>query len=140
MIGLEDNIFGRNLRNLRNLQGLSLNALGKELGVTGSAISSWELGNKEPNFDMLIKVANYFKVSIDYMLNHQVFDNEAQKKEVVSQLANEIYERYKNIPDSKKPMVKQELIKYVNYLNFTAQAEDEELKKIKENNEDHNEK
>ncbi|EJP82743.1 MerR family transcriptional regulator [Bacillus cereus] len=137
---MEDNIFGRNLRNLRNLQGLSLNALGKELGVTGSAISSWELGNKEPNFDMLIKVANYFKVSIDYMLNHQVFDNEAQKKEVVSQLANEIYERYKNIPDSKKPMVKQELIKYVNYLNFTAQAEDEELKKIKENNEDHNEK
>ncbi|MGI2710116.1 helix-turn-helix domain-containing protein [Bacillus cytotoxicus] len=137
---MEDNIFGRNLRNLRNLQGLSLNTLGKELGVTGSAISSWELGNKEPNFDMLIKVANYFKVSIDYMLNHQVFDNEAQKKEVVSQLANEIYERYKNIPDSKKPMVKQELIKYVNYLNFTAQAEDEELKKIKENNEDHNEK
>ncbi|CUB11989.1 HTH-type transcriptional regulator Xre [Bacillus cereus] len=137
---MEDNIFGRNLRNLRNLQGLSLNALGKELGVTGSAISSWELGNKEPNFDMLIKVANYFKVSIDYMLNHQVFDNEAQKKEVVSQLANEIYERYKNIPDSKKPMVKQELIKYVNYLNFTAQAEDEELKKIKENNENHNEK
>ena len=99
---MEDNIFGRNLRNLRNLKGLSLNALGKELGVTGSAISSWELGNKEPNFDMLIKVANYFKVSIDYMLNHQVFDNEAQKKEVVSQLANEIYERYKNIPDSKK--------------------------------------
>ncbi|PFU71335.1 XRE family transcriptional regulator [Bacillus thuringiensis] len=140
MIGLEDNIFGRNLRNLRNLKGLSLNALGKELGVTGSAISSWELGNKEPNFDMLIKVANYFKVSIDYMLNHQVFDNEAQKKEVVSQLANEIYERYKNIPDSKKPMVKQELIKYVNYLNFTAQAEDEELQKIKENNEDQNEK
>ncbi|ASK17751.1 MULTISPECIES: helix-turn-helix domain-containing protein [Bacillus] len=137
---MEDNIFGRNLRNLRNLKGLSLNALGKELGVTGSAISSWELGNKEPNFDMLIKVANYFKVSIDYMLNHQVFDNEAQKKEVVSQLANEIYERYKNIPDSKKPMVKQELIKYVNYLNFTAHAEDEELKKIKENNEDHNEK
>ncbi|MRB31488.1 helix-turn-helix domain-containing protein, partial [Bacillus thuringiensis] len=45
---MEDNIFGRNLRNLRNLQGLSLNALGKELGVTGSAISSWELGNKEP--------------------------------------------------------------------------------------------
>lgn len=137
---MEDNIFGRNLRNLRNLQGVSLNALGKELGVTGSAISSWELGNKEPNFDMLKKVANYFQVSTDYMLNHQVFDNEAQKKEVVSQLANEIYERYKNIPDSKKPMVKQELIKYVNYLNFTAQAEDEELKKIKQNDENHNEK
>ncbi|PFV09995.1 transcriptional regulator [Bacillus cereus] len=135
MIGLEDNIFGSNLRNLRNLKGLSLNALGKELGVTGSAISSWELGNKEPNFDMLKKVASYFQVSIDYMLNHQVFDSEAQKKEVVSQLANEIYERYKNIPDSKKTMVKQELIKYVNYLNFTAQAEDEELKKIKQNNE-----
>ncbi|WP_103653729.1 helix-turn-helix domain-containing protein, partial [Bacillus thuringiensis] len=94
----------------------------------GSAISSWELGNKEPNFDMLKKVSGFFQVSTDYMLNYQVFDDEAQRKEVVSQLANEIYERYKNIPDSKKPMVKQELIKYVNYLNFTAQADVEELK------------
>ncbi|MCH5460815.1 helix-turn-helix domain-containing protein [Bacillus thuringiensis] len=137
---MKDNIFGQNLRNLRTLQRLSLSTLGKELGVTGSAISAWELGHKEPNFDMLKKIANYFKVSIDYMFNHQIFDNEAQKREVAGQLANEIYERYKNIPDSKKPMVKQELIKYVNYLNFTAQVEDEELKKIKQNTEEHNEK
>uniref|UniRef100_UPI00299F65DA helix-turn-helix domain-containing protein n=1 Tax=Bacillus thuringiensis TaxID=1428 RepID=UPI00299F65DA len=82
---MEDNIFGRNLRNLRNLQGLSLNALGKELGVTGSAISSWELGNKEPNFDMLKKVSGFFQVSTDYMLNYQVFDDEAQRKEVVAE-------------------------------------------------------
>ncbi|KAB2466648.1 helix-turn-helix transcriptional regulator, partial [Bacillus cereus] len=50
---MEGNIFGTNLRNLRNLKGISLNALGEELNVTGSAISSWELGKKEPNLDML---------------------------------------------------------------------------------------
>lgn len=56
MIYLEENIFGQNLRKLRKTKGLSLDKLGIELGVTGSAISSWELGNKEPNFDMAKKL------------------------------------------------------------------------------------
>lgn len=38
---------------LYSLKGVSLNKWGKELGVTGSVVSSWEIGNKEPNFDML---------------------------------------------------------------------------------------
>lgn len=133
---MKENIFGTNLRRLRNSQSLSLSALGKELGVTASAISSWELGNKEPNYDMLQKLANYFKVSTDYLLSYEKFESEAQKKEIVSQLANEIYERYKNVPDSKKPMVKQEIIQYVNYLYFKAQTEDEELKKLENDNVD----
>jgi len=62
VIYLEENIFGKNLRKLRKTKGLSLDKLGIELGVTGSAISSWELGNKEPNFDMAKKIASYFMV------------------------------------------------------------------------------
>ncbi|MGH1070836.1 helix-turn-helix domain-containing protein [Bacillus cereus] len=46
---MEGNIFGQNLRNLKKSKGHSLNKLGKELGVTGSKISSGELGNKKRN-------------------------------------------------------------------------------------------
>lgn len=130
---MEGNIFGTNLRNLRNLKGISLNALGEELNVTGSAISSWELGKKEPNLDMLKKIGNYFRVSIDYLLSHQVSDSESQKKEVVSKLATKIYEKYRDVPDSKKPMVEQEILNYVDYLHFKAQVEHKELEKLGHN-------
>jgi transcriptional regulator with XRE-family HTH domain len=92
---LEGNVFGQNLRKLRNSKGISLSKLGKELGVTGSAISAWELGKKkEPSFDMLKRIASYFMVSINYLLNHQVSGNEEQEKKIaVTQLAHKLYEK-----------------------------------------------
>ena len=119
---MEGNTFGQNLRNVRTLKRISLNALGKELGVTGSAISSWELGNKEPNFDMLKKIASCFMVSTDYLLNHQVLDNEEQKKEVVTQLAHKLYEKSKDIP-----VFEEELLSYISYLDFKNKSEHAEL-------------
>lgn len=119
---MENNTFGQNLRNLRLLKKLSLNALGKELDVTGSAVSAWELGKKEPNFDMLKKIASYFMVSTDYLLNHQVLDNEEQKKEVVTQLAHKLYEKSKDIP-----VFEEELLSYISYLDFKNKFEHAEL-------------
>ncbi|WP_410985490.1 helix-turn-helix domain-containing protein [Bacillus cereus] len=126
---MENNTFGQNLRKLRLLKRLNLNALGKELDVTGSAISAWELGKKEPNFDMLIKIAKYFMVSTDYLLNHQVLENEEQKNEVVTQLAHELYEKSKNIP-----VFKEELLSYITYLDFKQKSEQTELNDIENKN------
>ncbi|MHA7108429.1 helix-turn-helix domain-containing protein (plasmid) [Bacillus sp. C-3-6] len=131
---MENNTFGQNLRNLRLLKKLSLNALGKELDVTGSAVSAWELGKKEPNFDMLKKIAIYFMVSTDYLLNHQVLDNEEQKKAVVTQLAHKLYEKSKDIP-----VFEEELLSYISYLDFKNKFEHAELQN-KEINKDENNK
>ncbi|AKR13124.1 helix-turn-helix domain-containing protein [Bacillus thuringiensis] len=131
---MENNTFGQNLRNLRLLKKLSLNALGKELDVTGSAVSAWELGKKEPNFDMLKKIASYFMVSTDYLLNHQVLDNEEQKKAVVTQLAHKLYEKSKDIP-----VFEEELLSYISYLDFKNKFEHAELQN-KEINKDENNK
>lgn len=122
---MENNTFGQNLRKLRLLKRLKLNELGKELDVTGSAISAWELGKKEPNFDMLLKVAKYFMVSTDYLLNHQVLVNENQKKEVVTQLAHKLYEKSKDIP-----VFEEELLAYISYLDFKNKSEHAELKNL----------
>ncbi|WP_336992570.1 helix-turn-helix transcriptional regulator [Bacillus toyonensis] len=126
---MENNTFGQNLRNLRSLKKISLHKLGIELDVTGSAISAWELGKKEPNFDMLKKVASYFMVSTDYLLNHQVLNNEEQKKAVVTQLADKLYERSKDIP-----VFEEELFSYIAYLDYKKRSE----QKILENNENEN--
>lgn len=127
---MENNTFGQNLRNLRKLKNIRLHELGKELDVTASAISAWELGKKEPSFDMLKKVATYFMVSTDYLLNHQVLNNEEQKRAVVTQLADKLYEKSQDIP-----VFEEELLSYISYLDFKKKSEQTAL----ENNEQEDE-
>ncbi len=47
--------------------GKKPNPVGKEIGVSSATISKWKNG-ATPNGEILIKVANYFKVSTDYLL------------------------------------------------------------------------
>ncbi|MCY8952506.1 helix-turn-helix domain-containing protein [Bacillus cereus] len=128
---MKGNIFGQNLRNLRTLKGISLHKLGIELGVTGSAISSWELGNKEPNFDMVKKIAIYFLVSTDYLFNHQVLDNVEHEKAVVTQLAHKLYGKCEDIL-----LFEEELLSYISYLDFKNKSKHVALKNIKNENEE----
>lgn len=62
--------FGNVLKELRNEKHLTGEELGKALSVTKVAISNWENGNRTPDTDMLKKIANYFDVSLDYLLGN----------------------------------------------------------------------
>jgi transcriptional regulator with XRE-family HTH domain len=64
-------VFGRNLALQRKNNKLTQLQLSKEMGVDDSTISCWERGNREPNFEMLIKLAEYFDISTDYLLNNK---------------------------------------------------------------------
>ncbi len=61
-------IFCERLRDLREEKGLSINNLAKELKVSHSTIIRWENGEQVPNIDYLLLIANYFKVSADYLI------------------------------------------------------------------------
>ena len=58
----------KKLRELRLKFGLTTTELGKAIGCSNPTITNYELGNRKPDPDMLIKLANYFNVSIDYLL------------------------------------------------------------------------
>jgi Predicted transcriptional regulators len=60
--------FSERLKELRSSKGLTMEQLGKEIGSTKGTISNLENGNKKPSLDMLIKLANYFNISIDYLV------------------------------------------------------------------------
>lgn len=60
--------FGDRLRSLREEKELSQEELGKVLSAAKSTISQYELGKRNPDPDTLIKLADYFYVSIDYLL------------------------------------------------------------------------
>lgn len=42
--------------------------LGLELNISQNAISQYETGIREASYDTLIAIADYFNVSIDYLL------------------------------------------------------------------------
>ena len=59
--------FGDRLKKLRQECGLSENELSKQVHISQSVISHWEAGQKIPRLDSLIKLAEFFKCSIDYL-------------------------------------------------------------------------
>lgn len=61
-------MFGIRIKELRTALGMNQVEFGKTLNVTKQSISNWENGNIQPSIDMLIKIANTYSVSTDYLL------------------------------------------------------------------------
>lgn len=59
--------FGNRLKELRQEKGIGQIQLAKELNVGKSVISLWELDRCEPTLSNLIKISQFFGVSIDYL-------------------------------------------------------------------------
>ena len=62
--------FGRKVKELREKNNLSMEQLAKQLGVTKSRINMWENSGTIPRGDVLVKLANEFGVSTDYLLGN----------------------------------------------------------------------
>ena len=60
--------FGKRIQNLRTDAGLSMEQLANKLGVSKSRVNMWENGGIIPRREMLVKVAEYFNVSTDFLL------------------------------------------------------------------------
>ena len=67
------NKFKERLRELRTEKGISRKQLANDLFISERLISYWENGERECSFDMLIKIARYFNVSIDFLLGNSDF-------------------------------------------------------------------
>lgn len=60
--------FGRILKNLRKDRGDTQADLAKYLGISRSAISMYESGEREPDFETLEAIADYFNVNMNFLL------------------------------------------------------------------------
>ncbi|MCI8622896.1 MAG: helix-turn-helix transcriptional regulator [Provencibacterium sp.] len=61
-------MFSERIRLLRKSYNYNQTELAARLGVSKQSVSNWENGNILPSIDMLIKMANLFSVSTDYIL------------------------------------------------------------------------
>ncbi len=67
------NKFSEQLRALRIEQNIPRVELAKKLNVSVRLISFWENGQRECSFDTLIEIADFFDVSVDYLLGRKDF-------------------------------------------------------------------
>ena len=69
---------GKRLKELRKEKGLSLKEMGKIFGMSDSAIRQYEIGDRKMHSEILLKYADYFNVTTDYLLyrtnNKALFD------------------------------------------------------------------
>lgn len=63
--------FSARLKELRSSRKLSQLDLAREIGVSQRAVSYYELGEDIPTLDVLIKIADFFDVTLDYLVGRR---------------------------------------------------------------------
>lgn len=59
---------GTHLKSLRKSRGITQKQLAQAIGASERGIQQYELGERKPAYDMLIALADYFDVSLDYLV------------------------------------------------------------------------
>ena len=76
------------LRELRNKSGLTQIEIATKLNVSGQTILNWENGIYEPKINQLIRLADLFNVSVDYLVerksNNKSVDDICKELEKIS--------------------------------------------------------
>ena len=62
------------IRELLDLHGITQRQLAQSLDLSPSALGNYIQGTREPDYGTLIRIADYFRVTTDYLLCHSVKD------------------------------------------------------------------
>lgn len=62
-------MIGKKIKKLRKTSGITQAELARELGITRSSVNAWEMGVSLPSTMFVIKLAQIFQVSTDYLLD-----------------------------------------------------------------------
>ncbi len=92
----------KRIKQLREAKHLSQQRLSLDLNVSQATVSKYELGQTDPDIQMIVNLAKYFRVSADYLL--------------------EISDEKQNVSDSRLSETEKQLIVDFKRLNETQQA------------------
>lgn len=67
----------RRLKELRTIKKISQKELAAILHVPSNTYNQWENGKREPDYGMISKIADYFGVTVDYLLGREVSNQES---------------------------------------------------------------
>ncbi len=67
--------FPKKLKKMRLEHGISQKDLAKDLGISRSCLANYETGKRQPDNDMLIRIADRFQVMIDYLVDRSEYQS-----------------------------------------------------------------
>lgn len=112
-----DKSFQDVFKELRLENGKSQDAMAKDLDVSPALISKWENNASTPGPEMLEYIADYFNVSVDYLIGRSKYRNlEAGN----SELDNVLFSKAKSLTDDEKKAI-------LNVINAIHKDVDKEL-------------
>ena len=100
--------FSDNFKSMRKQRGLTQEQIAETLGVSCQAVSKWETNFSCPDISLLPVIADYFGVSVDYLLGHDT-SKQAEEINTVCAEADELFdeERYgEAIPILREMLIK----------------------------------
>jgi transcriptional regulator with XRE-family HTH domain len=100
------------IKELRNEKGITQADLAKILKISDRAVGYYENGDREPDYTTLLKIAEYFDVSIDYLLGRVDVRKEAASASEDADFMN-FYHGYKDLDDEDKDVLKATLEAFV---------------------------
>lgn len=101
----------------------------KEAGVTQTALSNWKSGKSTPTTKTLQKIADYFNVTIDYLITGNEKENESSYylSKDAADIAQKIFENDKVLFEVYKSADKNRLIEYAKRLKALRDMEEENI-------------
>jgi transcriptional regulator with XRE-family HTH domain len=103
---MENKMFQERLKKLRKERNLSQDEVGKPLNISGRTVGNYESGEREPSLGTLIKIADFYDVSLDYLMGRTDSRGLDSVSEEVSIL--------EKLPDEAKDEVRV-LLEYIRY-------------------------
>ncbi len=68
--------FGKNIRKIRSIKKISQTEFARIFDLSRASVGSYEEGRAEPKIEIITKVANYFSITLDELINKELTVNE----------------------------------------------------------------
>lgn len=98
--------FNEILKELRKSGNITQKKLSQDLGYSQSVICEWEKGTTQPTAAAIILLAQYFKVSTDYLLGCEndfgIKNNQSPTEQTYSLDEKQLIETYRTLSPGKK--------------------------------------
>lgn len=116
---IKKNLFAKRLSGLRKEMGISQYKLAELLGYSRGLIGNYEQGSRQPDYDTLINLCNFFKVTVDYMIgNSELKGCDSCKREIfLESEEKELLNLYRKLPDKYKYQITGEINGILKTLN-----------------------
>ncbi len=101
----DDNMFGAYLSELRKENGYTQKEFGKIFHLSESSIAHYEQGRAFPDISIIIQIANYFDVNIDYLFGRchcKLKYNELEKPFICNMTYSDLVNAISDLPKDKK--------------------------------------